>query len=180
MIEFPDRKNANQGIWIDIFPLDIVPPFNNKKDADNFEMARELLTATSHPQIIKNTIKANKPLAISYDRLNQFLKLPYRQRGIQFDNFMSKIFSPTENVGQLRLYRTGKDKPTAYSVKDIAEVVYLPFEQIEIPAPAGWANCLTSQYGDWQKPAIYPSHTRDYFYSAEIPYTEYFKKTLFL
>ena len=26
MIEFPDRKNTNQGIWIDVFPFDPTPP----------------------------------------------------------------------------------------------------------------------------------------------------------
>lgn len=178
MIEFPDRKNANQGIWIDILPLDMAPPLTSKKDADNFEIARELLTATSYPEIIRNTMKANQPLKITYDSLNQFLKLPYRQRGAYFDSFMLKNFSPTENMDQFRLYRTGKDKPIAYPFKDTEKVIYMPFEQIEIPVPAGWENCLKSQYGDWQRPLIYPSHTRDYFYSAEISYTEYYKNSL--
>ena len=29
MIEFPKRENINQGIWIDIFPLDAIPPFDD-------------------------------------------------------------------------------------------------------------------------------------------------------
>lgn len=182
MIEFTNRKNTNQGIWIDIFPLDIAPPFNNKKDAENFEMARELELATNNPQIILNAITANKSTLISYDDLKKFIKLPYRQRGMQFDNFMLKIFSPTEKVDQIRLYRFKNDnknlQPIPYAVNDIESVIYLPFEQIEIPAPAGYENCLTAQYGDWRKLVIYPSHTRDFLYSAEIPYTEYYKKTL--
>ena len=178
MIEFPDRKNANQGIWIDIFPLDIVSPFTNKKDAHNFKIARELLIATTYPEIIKKAINDNKSLAVSYEELKKFMKLPYRQRGIRFDDFMLKIFSPTEKVDQLRLHRFANENPVPYDVKDIEKIIYMPFEQIEIPVPAGWKNCLKSQYGDWQKPLIYPSHTHDYFYSAEIPYTEYYKSSL--
>lgn len=179
MIEFPDRKDANQGIWIDIFPLDIAPPFTNKKDTENFRIASELIVATTFPKIIRKVITDKKPTFISYDELNKFLKLNYRERGIKFDNFMLKIFSHTEKADQVRLYPFSTYKPIPYYVKDLENVVYLPFEEIEIPAPAGYENCLKSQYGDWRKPVIYPSHTREYLYSAEIPYTEYYKKALF-
>ena len=182
MIEFTNKKNANQGIWIDIFPLDMAPPFKNKKDADNFEAAKELELATAYPTIILNTINANKKLLISYEELKKFIKLPFRQRGMEFDKFMLKIFSPTKNVDQIRLHRPNNDpaklKPIPYPFKDLEQIVYLPFEEIEIPVPAGWANCLKSQYGDWQRPVIYPSHTREFFYSADIPYTEYYKRSL--
>ena len=47
MLEFPDKNFINQGIWIDIFPLDPVPPFAEKKHELLFDAERFLLLAVA-------------------------------------------------------------------------------------------------------------------------------------
>mgnify|MGYP002855855266 CR=1 FL=1 len=174
MIEFPDRNLINQGVWFDIFPLDSLPPFSDKKTALNFEVAKTLLLATAVPALIRKAMAKKQQLALDYELLEKFLKKPYSERGKIFDIFMNRKFVMTERVGDIRDYcLTGNRK--FYQSKDFRDVVYLPFEKIEVPAPAGYDSILTDFYGDWRKPVIYPPHMT--FYSANVPYKEYFQKT---
>ena len=61
-----------------------------------------------------------------------------------------------------------------YEIRDFAGVTYLPFEEIELPAPIDWENILTARYGDWRKMIYTPPHVLNY--STDVPYNEYFQK----
>lgn len=173
MIEIPDRNLVNQGIWIDIFPLDSLPPFADKKAKLNFEIARILLLATAIPSRIRKAMQDEVNLFVEYEELEKFLSKPYRVRGRFFDNFMNKKFVMTERVGDIRDYCL-TDNQKFYQSKDFQDVVYLPFETIEVPAPAGYDSVLTDFYGDWHKLVVNRPHV--FFHSADIPYKEYFQQ----
>ena len=173
MIEIPDRNLVNQGVWIDIFPLDSVPPFDDKKIALNFELARVLLLATANPARIRKAMQDKQNLLVSYDELEKFLNKPYRERGKIFDNFINKNFVMTEHAGDIRDYCLTNGRKF-YQSKDFQDVVRLPFESIEVPAPAGYDSVLTNFYGDWRKPVVTKPHV--FFHSADIPYKEYFQQ----
>lgn len=178
MIEFPDRTDARQGMWIDVFPFDIVPPFFEDRIKNDFEVLRELMVSTFHTEIAKKALENNQKFLIPKDDLKKFISLPFRQRGIQLDNFAEKVFFRSQKVGDLREF--GIKKGWTYDTKDFDKIVYLPFEKIEIPAPEGWENVLTSQYGEWRKFVISLGHIHEFFYSADIPYTEFYKSSLLL
>ena len=176
MIEIPDRDFVNQGVWIDIFPLDSLPPFADKKTALNFEFAKVLLLATAAPERIRKAMAQGENLSMDYDLLEKFLAKTYSERGKVFDNFMNQKFVMTERVGDIRDYcLTNRQK--FYQSKDFRDIVYLPFEKIEVPAPIGYDSVLTDFYGDWRKPVFYPAHMT--FFSADVPYKEYLRKTIF-
>ena len=180
MIEAPD-KFINQGIWIDIFPYDVLPPFEDEEQKINFKVACELLTAVSHPEIIQSMIKNNQPLTMRPEQLKTVLQLPFRERGICYDHFEEAIFFRSKKVGDMREYRLTKPRCIpgyCHDMKNYDDVIYLPFEKIEIPAPAGWENYLTTAYGDWRKPVYTHNHTFDY--SVDIPYTEYYRTSAFM
>ena len=178
MIEFADRKDANQGIWIDIFPFDIMPPFAEKKREVDFATLRELMLATFRAESVRKALNENQPSLISKEELKKFLKLPFRARGMEFDKFAEKVFFNSEKVGDIRAY--GLSKGWSYDTKYFDEIVYLPFETIEIAAPKNWDQVLTSQYGDWRKLVFSTGHVREFFYSADIPYTEYYRNSAFM
>ncbi|MBR5914548.1 MAG: LicD family protein [Selenomonadaceae bacterium] len=177
-IEFSNRTNVNQGIWIDIFPFNSVPPFTEKKHKTNFEIARELFIAILNPEAIQKAIQDKQQLMISYEELEKFLKLSYKQRCVQFDNFAEKIFVESEKVGALEDYVFSVKTKRVFNLKNYDQTVYLPFEEIEIPAPSGWEDCLTTQYGDWRKMVYTHTHAKDW--SADIPYTEYYRTSKFV
>ena len=170
MLEVPDRHFINQGIWIDIFPLDPVPPFTDEKQALIFEIAKTLLMATTSPHRLRYAMQYNQKFVLSYDELNKFLSLPYKERGKSFENFMIKNFFMSEYMRNFHnIYYFPKYK--AVKAKDFADVTYLPFEKIEIPVPGNYESILTDLYGDWRTPI--QTHTHAKIYSADIPWEDY-------
>ena len=173
MIQWPERRHVHQGVWIDIFPFDAVPPFSEKKPAAIFEAAKELLYAIVLPGTLIQALKENLPLILSRKDLERFLNLPHNQKAAEFDAFLSKNFLPSEFVGQVRWNCNLIKQKIAYALKDFDETIYLPFEQTELPAPKGYENCLTAQYGDWRTPKVFKPHVKTF--SADISYAEYFR-----
>ena len=175
MIEIPDRKDANQGIWIDIFPLDCVPPFSDDKKL-MFNFGSDLLVATVFPDVIKKAISEGKKFSIPLDEMQKFLKLPYRQKALTWEKFMLDNHFKSQKVGQFR-HHCIKKSFKANARKNLEKIIRLPFEKLEIFAPAGYDEFLQEYYGDWRKLVFSPGHTREYFISADISYEEYAKKS---
>ena len=174
-IEFPNDRSFNQGIWIDIFPMDSLPPFAEKQQQQNFDIARVMFLATVRPDIIENAFQKNKRNAfVDSDTLREFMNLPYKQRGIKLEELLAENFFMSEHVGDLRDWCIMNNE-RSYQSKDFRDVVYLPFEKIEVPAPVGYDSILTDFYGDWHKLVYSPGHLN--FYSTEISWDEYLQKT---
>ena len=173
MIEMPDRNLVNQGIWIDIFPMDPLPPFADKKNATNFEIAKVLLLATATPAKIRKAMQKKIDLLIDYGEMEKLLSKPYRTRGKIFDDFMNRNFFMSEHVGDLRDYCLTNNKKF-YQSKDFQNVIQLPFEKIKVSAPAGYDSILTDFYGDWHKLLVAKPHVL--FHSTDIPYKKYFQQ----
>jgi len=55
------------------------------------------------------------------------------------------------------------------------EMVYLPFENRRIPAPAGYDGRLKQEYGDYMKPAKAPTMHGSLFLNPDVSYEEYQK-----
>ena len=172
MIQWPERRHVHQGVWIDIFPFDPVPPFSDNQPIAIFKAANELLHAIALPGVVIQALNKNINLALSRKDLEMFLRLPHNKKAAEFDAFMLKHFSPSDFVGQVRGHCLVK-KSFSYALKNFDETIYLPFEQIEIPAPKGYEDCLTAQYGDWHTPKIFKPHVK--IFSANISYAEYFR-----
>ena len=174
MLEYTDRNFINQGIWIDIFPLDPVPPFTQKKHATKFEVEKTLLFETIFSQKTLEELQSNENF--SNDNADSFLALPYRKRGEIFERFMSDNFFPSEYVSNFAIMHYSPSyKP--FKTESFSDVIYLPFEKIEVPAPVDYDNALQTCYGDWRTPIYRPSHVQ--ICSPEISWREYFQKTAF-
>lgn len=174
MLEHPGVNNVHQSIFLDVFPLDVLPPFVEEQQRTNFEIARVIYAATINPNLIRDAMQKNQRLLVDYDSLKKFIKLPYKQRGMQLENLLAKNFFQTERIGDMRDWCIIQ-KRKFYHLKDFSDVTYLPFEKTELPAPVGYDSVLTDFYGDWRKPVIESAHSR--FYSTEISWDEYFQKT---
>jgi len=175
-LEFVGESTFNQGIFLDIFPLDVLPPFAEEQQRINFEIARVIYAATVNPALIRDAMQKNQRLLVDYGSLQKFMSLPYKQRGLQLENLLAKNFFPTERVGDMRDWCIVQ-KRRFYHLKAFSDVTYLPFEKIELPAPVDYDSFLTDFYGDWRKPVFTYTHAR--YYSAEIPWEEYKQKTAF-
>ena len=164
------RPEIHNGIFIDIFPLDSVPPFKNRKQNINFETAREITLAAFFPQVLAKAIDNNEELILDGDDLKKLLSLPYKQRALALENYLAEIYVESEYGYWFysHVLRGKRMKMQAYQ-----ETIELPFEQITLPAPRDYNEVLTAIYGDWRKPVYRQKHYTD-VYSVDIPYTEYF------
>lgn len=174
MIEFPNRKNVNQGIWIDVFVWDPLPPFENDQQMSICNAGAILNVATLHPQAIQQAIEEKQPLPIDLDFLQKFLKLSFRQKGIFVEKFLKDNHFPSEYVGRLN-FNFLIQKAKKYKTADFENLITLPFEKIEILAPANYDEHLKITYGDWRKMVFTHVHVKEY--STDIPYTEYFRQS---
>ena len=175
MVEYA-KNFINQGIWIDIFPLDPVPPFDKSDALLSFETAELLYLIAATPAKMRRLMRDKKIPFNDYNVLERFLNYPYKKRGEIYDHFMSKNFFVSERVGRLFTHCLVPPQES-YRAEDFADIVYLPFEKIEVPAPAGYDRVLTDRFGDWHKFVISQSHAEEY--STDISFKEYYLQSLY-
>ena len=167
------RPEIHNGIFIDIFPFDPIPPFQNRKHNITFEIAREIMLAAFFPQVLDKAIDNHEELLLDGDDLKKLLRLPYKQRALAFENYLAENYFESEKVYRFYSYVLHSKIVAA---KAYEETLELPFEQITLPAPRDYDSVLTDIYGDWRIPVYRQRHYTD-VYSSDIPYTEYLRKT---
>lgn len=172
-IQYKDRPHVHQGIWIDIFPLDPVPPFSNAQQQKIFNVESLLFKTAISSAAAKKALQENKALALDKNSVEQYIKLPHSRKALTLDLFAFKNFAKSDFVGHLRGHILG-EKPLAFKWEDFADVTYMPFEEMNIPVPRGYEDYLATQYGDWHKPIIFEAHA--IAASADIPYKDFFRK----
>ena len=173
-VQWSYNKYINQGIWLDIFPYDSAPPFENKQHSMILDSSKVLFWATILPNAVKDMLNEKKISFFDYEFLKSFLQLPYSEKAKEFENFRLANHFESEHVAELRdLYFEENYK--IFEKKDFEDVVYMPFENLEVPCPIGYENILTTNYGNWKKPIVYNSN--EGIFSADIPYTEFYEKS---
>ena len=172
MIEFPQRSNINQGIWIDIFPLDPGSPFSDERKQIIFNLECDLTFATLAPHIIRNLLKENSNQISNKEILQKFLLLTHRERALTVEDTLSKNFFESEYLSDIGTFVKMQTAPH-YKTKNFKNPIYLPFEKIEIPAPSNYDEVLKTDYGDWHKMLYKTGHTS--LFSADISYKDFFK-----
>lgn len=166
----------NKGVFIDIFPLDVVPadPEEDKLFREEIKEKREKVikagrsvgifseTNDKRKRIIKSIIckllsfnrKKNLPLFIK--EFKEFEELCSRYKDIKTE-FLADVIFNTDC--------------SRFDAFDFADIIHLDFEFIKIPVIKGYHHHLTKLFGDYMKPVIYESH--NLFYDTDKSYKEY-------
>jgi len=149
------KYQFNQGIFIDIFPLDKVP-----KAVERESFFRELYVLKA-----KSLEYANDITRTTYAGQNPYYK--------QFEEIVQK-YNQTESqkVGLLSL---AVDRYPFRNKKDYDTTEKMRFEFLEIVVPGGYKNILRTIYGKWGKPAEEPTAHGQTFFDAEKSYMLYVK-----
>ena len=87
---------------------------------------------------------------------------------------MTQNYFESEKVN-LIYFNCINQNPRNRFFKDYEEIIYLPFEKIELPCPKGYEKILEILYGDWRTPI--KSHYHVLEYSADVSYKEFFSTT---
>ena len=172
MAELDMKLSFNQGIYIDVYPLDNVPEDERERRA-----------------FIKRALKKRK-LADIYARLstryrkNQLSLIEFMIRAChmllgrsrnpfycRYESFIQSWHGPTQKTGILCL----KTIPDNFILERAwySETVMMPFEMLEIPVCAGYEAYLSRLYGDWQVPRQNSNMHGGLFFDADRSYSDY-------
>ena len=161
---------CNQGICIDIFPLDCVSDkvtMQKRIRIENF--LRRWRSRTTLP-------KTHSPVRFVLGSICWMIRI------IMGNALISRLRESTyrfynredaEVVGLLT-YRLDYEK-CWWSKSCFDHAIEVPYEYIDIPIPMGYDQILTRQYGDWQKPVRGASQHTEIFFDVDKPYTSYLK-----
>ena len=174
-LKYTDVEELIQGIFIDIFPLDPVPTFDEPEQSKIFWAGEEIRRAVTYPDQLKEEILLGKPLYTPREQLQEILSMPFRERALAYENYLADNYFESEYVNFITFGSLPKGSPfriVPLLRKYHDKLTRLPFEQIEVWAPEEYEALLTMQYGDWRTPRM--SHVHAQIYSVDVPYKEYF------
>ena len=165
----------NQGIFIDIFCYDSVPAIADNdwrkrlKRADEIE---HLLGFCSyHFSLFSNPRKAwYRMLYLYYKHTHQTLALFDEYENL----FRNSHHDDSPYVWYPTFFRKNPEKTTRKK-EWYSETIYMPFEDIEMPVPIGYADILRLQYGDNFMTPIKtpPMHGGNILFDTRKSYKEY-------
>lgn len=152
-----DKNYAfNQGIFIDIFPLDALPAASER---------------SAFIEEIKSRRKKSNEFTNGYTRKGDMRPNPYYD---EFEKCISRYnIDDALQIGNLALMG-GKRTSNRYK-RDYMGTVDLPFEFFTIKAPVGYKNELRRMFGIWKKYKVFGGVHGGIFFDTDKPYTEYIK-----
>lgn len=178
-IEFRDLKDVNQGIFIDVFPLDSVPSLDEAKNDDVFATQMLLWNVVTDPARVllgvKQDLMEGKRRIEDVQILLDISKKDIKERFRIFENANVARFGETEEVNYIMGAFGGSNTMKREWFRD---TVYLPFEYIEVPVPAEYDKILTRRYGDYHRPVKGGSTHQNIILDPDMSYREYFAKYL--
>ena len=178
-IEFRDLKDVNQGIFIDIFPLDSVPDKARAETDDMFRTQRLLWNMVTNPRDVllevKQDLLEGKRTIQDIQSLLDISKKDIKERFRIFEDANQVRFGGTEEVNYIMGAFGGSNTMKMEWFKD---TMYLPFEYMEIPVPVEYDKILIWRYGDYHKFVRGGRTHQNIILEPDIPYEEYFEKYL--
>ncbi len=156
-ILFNDRKkkcNANQGIFIDIFPMDNLPSASERK-----EYWKELYTLRD-----KGKKYLDEYVLIDNEEFNHYY--------LDFENCVKRYIGIETPKIALLSYEINK-KVGNRLTKDYQDSIEMPFEFMKMNVPVGYKNILRIIYGSWSKPRRVNSDHKGVLFDVDKPYYEY-------
>lgn len=173
-IEFRDMMpEFNQGIFLDIYPFDDAP--DNKNFSESIlTVQREVWQTVANSKKMKYYLSEGVKFHVSSDILNDLLNLPVRERFRQFETLNLSHYGSSEKVNFITseiCHRSPSRRKEWYS-----DTVYLPFEYLTIPAPAGYDQILTTHYGNYHEFVQGLSAHENVFMDPDKPYQYYMEQ----
>lgn len=172
-------SSFHQGIFIDIFPFDNVKDGVNSQ-FETIEQIQQLLwLSIVNPEAIIKAMEEGQKLYLGTDFLINYLQKNVQEKFKIFESFNRSCLEQSKKVNYL-IEEIYPDEVSCKSVeKDwFHDIIYLPFEHLQIPAPAEYDKILTQCYGNYHQFVQGGSAHEDIMLEPDIPYKEYFMKHL--
>ena len=170
-----EGKNVkfNQGIFIDIFPLDELSRFKfiQKRKVQKLNKKIKQMQIIINKNESKNKIKYCIKELIKKRYKNSHLKIYKKFEKISSKNLFHSDY--IDAVSFLREY----DKYSFMKKEWYKETIYVPFENIMIPIPKEYDNVLKAMYGkDYMIPKNIPTEHGEVLFDPDYSYKEVLEK----
>lgn len=147
-------QNCNQGIWIDILPIDDV-----LKDAEEKRIQKKRIRHYQYLLIKKIYPNSRRIWDISEQEEAWYLEQSEMFTKAELCDALHKTFTRygtgiSDKVAILSRIRFGTEA-TEYDRADFEYLIRGQFENMEIPIPVGYENCLKRDYGEGYR--LYPN-----------------------
>lgn len=169
------RVHFNQGIFIDIFPLDAVVEDEKKRKKQGKKaeycknMARKLYVYTAGYERITHTFARNV-IHVAAMILNGFYS--YDQWYARFEKICASYNEMETKMVSCLSFLFWK-KGLWKSRSDCEAPLELDFEMLRIPVPCHYERALQQEFGDWKKIVRNTSEHGGIFFDTERSYLEY-------
>lgn len=172
-VEFLDMPNLHQGMFIDIFPLDDIPKDENDRFFMTMELQKLLWCMITDPDPILSGIENGRQTVLDPQFLMEYMKKDIAEQFKIYEEFNLAQFGNTEQIGVLNSVLRGASH--GLEREWFQDVVYLPFETMQIPVPVGYDQILTGIYGNYHEMIMGGTAHEGIILDPDIPYKKFFE-----
>lgn len=143
----------NQGIFIDIFPLDAIPDGDGAAEEHLARCRKKMRRYVRFENLRGNYVPTpGKGMKYVVREAAHFI-MEHPLKGIDRDLFFRDFEREVKRFNGTPSRRIGTVVPmTYYEKEDLRKRIMMDFEFTRIPVAAGYDRILTGQYGDWREP----------------------------
>lgn len=150
-------KEFNQGVWIDIFCLDVAP--DTKKFLSQYKVIKMQIRMYRNCKLCSYESSSSVRFKLIHFAMRiYFLFFNLQKKRNKIEDFLrneSKRSNGSKVWAWLIWGLFKEDEKVArYDIKWFEKTEMLQFEDQKFPCPAGWDELLTAQYGDWRTPVM--------------------------
>ena len=143
----------NQGIFIDIFPLDTIPDGEAEARRHLAACRKKMRRYVSFENLRGNYVPSGRKGLKGALRAGAHWVMTHPLKGIDRDLFFRDFEREVRRFNGRASRRVGTVVPmTYYEKEDLREQIMMNFEFMKVPVAAGYDRILTGQYGDWRTP----------------------------
>lgn len=168
-------SSFHQGIFIDIFPLDSAQDPDDARTAFIAEMQNLLWIGIMNPSLALQAVMQEPQESSLKTFMLDYLRKDRTEKFRVFENYNLSALGESKKVNYVL------SEMVLHDCKSVdrdwfRETVYLPFENMEIPAPAEYDKILKECYGDYHRFVQGGTAHEGIVIEPEIPYKEYFSR----
>lgn len=166
-------RKFHQGIFIDIFPLDI-----RKDEAEELRKGQKGEDILEYLWLRNANLKVKIYEIMKYARLKLIMGNKRNWNDFKLYSYFEDIFrSEVKRTNDVYSYRTlhliNENSRVKIKSEWLNDVVYVPFERIRVPIWKHYDEILTMMYGDYMTPVKFPSKHGTALINTEKSYVEY-------
>lgn len=166
----------NQGIFLDVFPLDNIPDDMNERNVYYKKLYKAWGKVWELSAYVNRGVRFSffKNIAMTIKSMFHMEKLYYKKY-IALESKYNNYDTKECCVFLCTIQPSGISDKFTWSRQDFNQFVEVPFEMLSVRIPKNYDQILSRQYNNWHKRVMGGAEHGALYFDPEKPYTEYLK-----